>query len=304
MRLLPRNWASSERTSENATLKCTGVTAAAAGQAEPVVPINALYTGTGKPAVAVSQMKDTRLDPAVLHALVGSSNVAFPLDDVPKKSRCPTIESAAKYTQIFVGVVSLSHAIQVLAASDGRFGEVKVVRLSTAFTLAVQNRCPQSGPLPEIGSPLIAARAEAPKNPDDPTATTGMLCALPAGTQTAAIASANNPLQIFHSFINLLLLDIFRFKSFSLTPSRLPRGEPELFGQRPQCSPRIRGKSSRQVGWTRFSPYTRLSSTPLKVCTEFQTDGNWIGTFEGFRDTAFVRVGWKPSAALILFANC
>jgi hypothetical protein len=54
-------------------------------------------------------------------------------------------------------------------------------------------------------SPLMAAIPEAPKNPEDPTATMGMLCARLAGAITQIIAAARSATNIFILFINLLL---------------------------------------------------------------------------------------------------
>ena len=59
--------------SVNARLKCTRVVVPAV-QLLPDVPASALYTFTGKPAVAVSQMNETLFAPGAEHAVVGMSS--------------------------------------------------------------------------------------------------------------------------------------------------------------------------------------------------------------------------------------
>src|SRR5580693_5810286 len=92
----------------------------------------------------------------------------------------------------------------MFADSCGRFGLVRVVRASTAPPLPeVQKREPQRGPVLRIGSLVLAARPAAAKNPVDPAATTGILCAELAGTIAKASARHNSAANHLNLFINL-----------------------------------------------------------------------------------------------------
>jgi hypothetical protein len=124
--------------------------------------------------------------------------------------------------------------------SFGIAGLVSAARASIADADPVQNREPQSGVVvPRTGSPTVAAIAALGNSADDPTATTGMLCALLAGTHNPTIASASSALQIFHRVINILLFSIeLLFRSLAPAELRLPRNEPLPSGLMPWCSPR------------------------------------------------------------------
>src|SRR5215470_2321051 len=100
---------------------------------------------------------------------------------------------------MMVGLASLSHATHSVPPSFGITGLVSDDRASAAEADPVQNRAPQSGVVvPRTGSPTVAAIAALGNSADDPTATTGMLCALLAGAHTIAAASAISALQSLH----------------------------------------------------------------------------------------------------------
>src|SRR5271163_414327 len=206
-----------------------------------------------------------------------------PLPEVPepcpKNSRCPTMLSTDRYAQITVGVVSLSHAIHTEPLSTGMCGLVRVVRASFALAVPVQNREPQSGVVTlRTGSPVVAAIAALGNSADDPTPTTGMLCALLPGTINTAIARISIALQIFHRVINILLFSIRLFFLVSLTRSftfSIAARSAGFFGTRVPDTPAWLREILSSSWVDRAQHRIRLCFTPLMARAESQPDGNW-----------------------------
>jgi hypothetical protein len=112
----------------------------------------------------------------------------------------------------------------MFAVSWGRFGDVSVVRASTAWPLPdVQKRAPQSGPVLRIGSFVLAARPAAAKNPLEPTPTIGILCALLAGTNKQQIIASDTSAAMS---LDLVIIDSPQSKFFEAFNPQLPHQKP------------------------------------------------------------------------------